>query len=67
LTSASDTINTLPQDEKQREISRYMQALALDGLEAYSMALFTRTLGWSLAETQLLLMGARKDLREYLP
>ena len=44
-----------------------MQALALDGLEAYSIALLTRTLGWSLAETQVLLMGARKDLCEYLP
>jgi hypothetical protein len=30
------------------------------------MALFTRTLRWSLAETQVLLIGARKDLREFL-
>jgi hypothetical protein len=43
-----------------------MQVLALDGLEAYSMASFTRALGWSLAETQVLPLGARKDYGEFL-
>ena len=34
----------------------------LDSLESYGMALFTRALGWSLAETQVFLVGVRKDL-----
>jgi hypothetical protein len=39
-----------------------MQASMLDSLESYSMALFTRTLGWSHAETQVFLVDVRKDM-----
>jgi hypothetical protein len=56
----------VPEDKKRREASRDMQALALDGLEAYGIPSFTRTVGWRLAETQILLMSARKNFREIL-
>jgi hypothetical protein len=36
--------------------------MMLEALEAYSFALFTRVLGWSNAEIQLLLVGVRKEL-----
>lgn len=34
----------------------------LEALEAYSLALFTRVLGWSVARIQLLLVHVRKEL-----
>ena len=52
-----------PEDKKQREISHYVQASILDSIESYSVALFTRVLGWSLAETQAYLTDVVKDLR----
>lgn len=33
-----------------------------DGLEGFSLALFTRNLGWSVEEVQVLLSKARKDM-----
>jgi hypothetical protein len=35
----------------------------LQGLEGFTMALFTRVLGWSAEEIQVLLALVRKDLR----
>ena len=32
-----------------------------DGLEAFSVAPFTRALGWSMEEVQLFLIDVRKD------
>ena len=33
-----------------------------EGLEGFSLALFTRSLGWSVDEVQVLLSKARKDM-----
>ena len=33
-----------------------------EGLEGFSLALFTRVLGWSVEEIQVLLSKVRKDL-----
>ena len=33
-----------------------------EGLEGFSLALFTRNLGWSVEEVQVLLSKARKDM-----
>ena len=34
----------------------------LEALDAYSFALFTRVLGWTTEQIQLLLTGVRRDL-----
>ncbi|KAL2807746.1 S-adenosyl-L-methionine-dependent methyltransferase [Aspergillus granulosus] len=49
-------------DPKLKELGRYQQANMLEALEAYSLALMTRFLGWSVAEVQLLLSGVRREL-----
>lgn len=51
-------------DRKLKEIGRYQQAMMFEALEAYSLALFTRILGWSVPRIQLLLVGVRKDLMD---
>jgi hypothetical protein len=45
-----------------KELGRYQQVMMLEALEAYSFALFTRVLGWSTPQIQLLLVGVRKEL-----
>ncbi|KAL2834009.1 S-adenosyl-L-methionine-dependent methyltransferase [Aspergillus pseudoustus] len=49
-------------DPKLKELGRYQQANMLEALEAYSLALMTRFLGWTVPDVQLLLAGVRKDL-----
>lgn len=41
----------------------YMRMLMLEALQAYSLALFTRVLGWEQAQVEVLLSGVRADLR----
>ena len=50
-------------DPVQREIGRYNQCSLLMAVESYSLALFTRVLGWSNNDTQVFLAGVRKDLK----
>ncbi|KAG0154688.1 hypothetical protein PDIDSM_256 [Penicillium digitatum] len=50
-------------DPVQKEIGRYNQCSLLMAVESYSLALFTRVLGWSNSETQVFLAGVRKDLK----
>lgn len=40
----------------------YMNLVMAEAMQAYSLALFTRVLGWDPAEVEVLLAGARKDL-----
>lgn len=47
-----------------KELGRYHQANMLEALEAYSLALCTRYLGWSVEQVQLLLIGVRKELKD---
>ncbi|KAF9893354.1 hypothetical protein FE257_011786 [Aspergillus nanangensis] len=49
-------------DPKMKELGRYQQANMLEALDAYSLALFTRVLGWRLEDVQMLLVRVRKDL-----
>ncbi|PLB50929.1 putative methyltransferase, partial [Aspergillus steynii IBT 23096] len=48
----------------QKELGRYHQTNMLEALEAYSLALCTRYLGWSVEQVQLLLIGVRKELKD---
>ncbi|KAF9238436.1 hypothetical protein DTO012A7_8970 [Penicillium roqueforti] len=50
-------------DPVQKEIGRYNQCSLLMAVESYSLALFTRVLGWSNNDTQVFLAGVRKDLK----
>lgn len=47
-----------------KELGRFQQANMLEALDAYSLALFTRVLGWGVEEVQLLLMRVRNDLMD---
>lgn len=38
--------------------------MVLDGLEGFSIGPFTRMLGWSFEELQVLLAGVRKELKD---
>ncbi|KJK61582.1 Methyltransferase domain protein [Aspergillus parasiticus SU-1] len=49
-------------DLKLKELGRYQQANMLEALDAYSLALFTRFLGWSVDQIQMLLVGVRQEL-----
>lgn len=40
-----------------------MQLQMLDAVESYGLALLTRVLGWDAARTQVLIAGARQDLK----
>jgi hypothetical protein len=46
-----------------KELGRYMQVQMLDAVESYGLALLTRVLGWDQVRTQVLIAGARQDLR----
>ncbi len=39
-----------------------MSLIMTEAMQAYSLALFSRVLGWQRAEVEALLAGARKDL-----
>ena len=62
------TSNQLPQgpwpkDKKQKLIGRYQIAQMLAAVEPFTLAVFTRSLGWSNQEAQALMAGDRADFR----
>jgi ubiquinone/menaquinone biosynthesis C-methylase UbiE len=56
-------LNTWPEDPKEKEIGRWQMANLLEGLEGFSLALFTKYLNWSREELEVSLAGVRNDLR----
>ncbi|KAF6823218.1 methyltransferase domain-containing protein [Colletotrichum plurivorum] len=46
-------INGWAKDPRMRELGEWCQASALSGIEAVSLALFTRVLGWSVLQTSV--------------
>jgi hypothetical protein len=50
-----------PKDPKAKEIGRYERLHMLDAVEPYSLALFTRALGWSKEEVEVLVAHVRSD------
>ncbi|OAP58043.1 hypothetical protein AYL99_07133 [Fonsecaea erecta] len=53
-----------PKDEKQKEIGRWHLFEADRGLEGWTLALFTRVLGWTLEEVQVFLAQVRQGFRD---
>ncbi|BCS20870.1 uncharacterized protein APUU_21302S [Aspergillus puulaauensis] len=47
---------------KLKELGRYHQTNMLEVLEAYSLALMTRSLGWTVEDVNVLLREVRKEL-----
>ncbi|KAK2037999.1 methyltransferase domain-containing protein [Colletotrichum somersetense] len=56
-------LNSWPRDEKLKEIGKWHNVNLGMGLEALSLALFTRVLGWTQEEVMVLCAGARNDLK----
>lgn len=47
-----------------KDLGRYHQVNMLESIESYSLALFTRVLGWSNEELQVFLTGVRQELKD---
>ena len=55
--------NPWPQEGKYKTLGLWTLANALDGVEGFTMAMFTRVLGWDSAEVQSFLVDVRKDFK----
>lgn len=55
--------NPWPRNPRLKELGRWNLVNSLDGLEGYSMALFTRAHGMSAEEVQVLMAGVRADMK----
>lgn len=56
-------INQWPKDKKMKEIGRYETLNVAEGLEGWSMALFTRVLGWEKDDVLVYLEKIKKEFR----
>ncbi|KAH7366968.1 S-adenosyl-L-methionine-dependent methyltransferase [Plectosphaerella cucumerina] len=56
-------INSWPKDPKYKEIGVWSHENMSGGLQAFSLALFTRVLNWSAEEVEIFIANVRKDLR----
>ncbi|EEH45933.2 uncharacterized protein PADG_02083 [Paracoccidioides brasiliensis Pb18] len=57
-------LSAWPKDPHMKELGRYQAAYTQKMLQSYSLALFTRVLGWSKAELDALLEEVGNDLRD---
>lgn len=55
--------NAWPRDARHKELGTWQLANTDNGLEGWTLALFTRALGWSREETLVLCSQVRKDIR----
>ncbi|KAL4971038.1 class I SAM-dependent methyltransferase [Aspergillus stella-maris] len=51
-------------EQRLKDLGKYHQANMLEALEAYSLALMTRFLGWSVEDVQVLLKGVQQELTD---
>lgn len=49
---------------KHKEIGRFQREHMIACVEPFTMAIFTRVLGWSLEETQVIMANVRKEMRD---
>lgn len=57
-------VNPWPKDRRHKELGLWTHENILRGIEAFSLALLTRGLGWSRAEVDILLVDLRKCLKD---
>ena len=50
--------------QSQKTVGSFNLVQVEDGLEAFTLRLFTTVLGWQLEEVQVLLANVRKDIRD---
>ncbi|KAI9734366.1 MAG: hypothetical protein M1834_002472 [Cirrosporium novae-zelandiae] len=55
-------MNPWPEDEEMKTLGQWAVTNAMSGLNGFTMAQFTRHLGWSSGEVEVFLAGVRKDL-----
>ncbi|KAH7336594.1 S-adenosyl-L-methionine-dependent methyltransferase [Rhexocercosporidium sp. MPI-PUGE-AT-0058] len=53
-----------PKDPRQKEIGRYELVQMVAAVEPFTLAIFTRTLGWSNERAQALMEGVRNELKD---
>ena len=56
-------INNWPKDPEYKEIGSWTYANVLQGMQGFTMAPFTRALGWSREDVEVFLMDVRKELK----
>lgn len=56
--------NTWPMDKRHKELGMWRCEMLTSGLSGVSMAVFTRSLGWSPTELEVFLVNVRKELRD---
>ena len=55
--------NSWPRGKKEKTLGLWNMVNTLDGLEGFTLAMFTRVLGWQPEEVQVFLAGVRKDVK----
>jgi len=55
--------NPWPRDKKHKTLGLWNLANTLDGLEGFTLAFFTRILGWQPEDVHLFLVGVREDTK----
>ena len=55
-------INTWAKDPQMKEIGAWNLINMIDGLEGFTIRLWTQVLGWSMEEIEVFLVDVRKDL-----
>jgi hypothetical protein len=56
-------IGAWPKDKNLKLLGTYQRAILTDGLEAFSLAMFTRFLGWSKSTVEIFLESVQQDLK----
>lgn len=57
-------VNPWPKDPKMKELGRYNMIHLLEAIDPWSLALFTRQLGWSNEEFQAFFAGVRREIQD---
>ena len=55
-------IGVWPKDPKLKEVGSYFRAHMLEAVEPLSLGYFTRVLGYSLEQVQIIMEGVRREM-----
>lgn len=56
--------NSWPRDKRAKELGEWALLASLAGVDAMTLALFTRVLGWGQEETAVFSAQVRRDMRD---
>jgi len=56
--------NRWPKDRKLKELGMWQLENIISGLEGFSVAIFTRVLGWTKPEVDVFLADVRKEMKD---